>query len=161
MNELILNTLANNARISMTDLADIVNEELTVVGNKVKELEDKKIICGYHTIINWSKTSNEKVQAIIQVGSKPTKDFGYDDVARKIADNPEVSDLYLMSGRYEFTVIINGKTMKEVANFVSSKLAPIEGVTGTVTSFVLTRYKINGSNVELEAKNDQRLLVTP
>ena len=161
MKDIILNTLANNARITITDLANVINEDPSIIKESIKELEDNKIICGYHTIINWSKTSNEKVQAIIQVSSKPTKDFGYDDVALKIANNPEVSDLYLMSGRYEFTVIINGKTMKEVANFVSSKLAPIEGVTGTVTSFVLTRYKINGSNVELEPKVDNRLLVTP
>ena len=155
MNDIILNTLANDARISITDLANIVNEEPTIVSNKIKELEDNKIICGYHTIINWSKTSNEKVQAIIQVSSKPTTDFGYDDVARKIACNPEVSDLYLMSGRYEFTVIINGKTMKEVALFVSQKLAIQYNVIGTATHFVLKKYKEHGT-IFKEKKNPHR-----
>ncbi len=161
MSDKLLNTLADNARISISDLSDILNESPENVENTIKELEDEKIICGYHTVINWSKTNNDKVTAIIQVSSKPTKDAGYDDVARKIANNDEVSDLYLMSGRYEFTVIINGKTMKEVANFVAQKLAPIDGVSETVTSFVLTKYKVNNNNVEININNDKRLLVTP
>lgn len=161
MKNSVLELLSNNARMKVRDLADILNESKENVISAIDELENDKIICGYHAVVNWSKTSNDKVTAIIQVSSKPTTDSGYDEVAKKIASYSEVTDLYLMSGHYEFTVIINGKTMKEVATFVAHKLAPIEGVTGTLTSFVLTRYKLNGSNVELENNNDQRLIVTP
>ena len=162
MDELILlNALEMNGRVSVNDLADIVNSSTSDVTDTINKLEKDKVICGFHTVINWDKTSQEKVMAIIEVDAIPVKDMGYDVVAKQIVNYPEVSTLYLMSGKHEFTVIIKGKTMKEVANFVHEKLAPIQGVKATVTSFVLKPYKIEGVMIEDENSELSRLNVAP
>ncbi len=161
MNEIkLLNLLQDNPKISATDLADILNETENAINEKIEELEKKKIICGYHTVINWDKTNSDHCSAIIEVSAKPERNKGYDEVAGKIARYPEVSDLFLMSGKSEFMVFIDGKTMREIADFVGQKLAPIEGVTQTVTCFILKQYKVEGILLEEEVK-DQRMIVTP
>ena len=130
--------------------------------DKVKRrLEKEKVICGYHTVINWDKTNHDKVQAIIEVSAKPERDKGYDNVAMRIARYPEVKSLYLMSGKSEFIVMIDGKSMREIADFVGQKLAPIEGVTQTVTCFVLKQYKIEGVVMDEKTFEDKRQIVTP
>ncbi len=154
----LLNILKNDPRISTEDLADILNEsEEDVLKTKLK-LEKDKVICGYHTIINWDKTNTEECSAIIEVSAKPERDKGYDEVASRIARYPEVKSLYLISGRSEFMVLIDGKTMREVADFVGQKLAPIEGVSATVTLFVLKKYKIEGVVLD-EKEKDERMLI--
>lgn len=158
---LLLRTLENRANSSIRDLSDILNKDETSIQAAIKSLEKRQIICGYHTVINWDKSSNEKVTAMIEVSAKPSRDKGYDAVASKIYRYPEVSTVYLMSGKYEFVVIISGKTMREVADFVAQKLAPIDGVRETVTSFVLKQYKVEGVILETEDFDDQRLLVSP
>ncbi|MFI3283889.1 MAG: Lrp/AsnC family transcriptional regulator [Erysipelotrichaceae bacterium] len=157
----LLKTLEKQSNMNVQDLSDILNESVEEVTSTIKELEAKQVICGYHTVINWDKTSTEKVQAMIEVSAKPTRDKGYDYVASKIYRYPEVSTMYLMSGKSEFSLIIDGKTMREVADFVAQKLAPIDGVRETVTSFVLKPYKVEGVILEEDYKDDQRLLVTP
>lgn len=152
----LLKTLENNPRLSVTDLADILNESEENVANTKNRLEKNKVICGYHTVINWDKTNAERVSAIIQVSAKPERDVGYDNIAKKIGRFDEVTSLYLMSGQSEFTVIIEGRSMREVADFVAQKLAPIEGVTSTVTCFVLKKYKIEGITMEEEELKDER-----
>ena len=137
----LLKVLENDPRISVRDLADILNETENNVLEVKRRLEKEKVICGYHTVINWDKTNHDKVQAIIEVSAKPERDKGYDNVAMRIARYPEVKSLYLMSGKSEFIVMIDGKSMREIADFVGQKLAPIEGVTQTVTCFVLKQYK--------------------
>ena len=155
----LLNVLKNDPRISTEDLADILNEDVDDVAKTKLRLEKEKIICGYHTVINWDKTNTEVCSAVIEVSAKPERDKGYDQVAARIARYPEVKTLYLISGRSEFLVLIDGKTMKEVADFVGQKLAPIEGITQTVTLFVLKKYKIEG--VELsEKEKDERMLLS-
>ncbi|MBQ7411969.1 MAG: Lrp/AsnC family transcriptional regulator, partial [Clostridia bacterium] len=99
---------------------------------------------GYHTLGDWDKTDRESVSALIEVKVMPQRDRGFDKIAEKIYNHPEVKSLYLMSGGFDFTVIIEGKTMKEVAYFVAQKLAPIEFVTSTATHFVLKKYKDKG-----------------
>lgn len=119
------------------------------------------MICGYHTVINWDKMNNDRVTAIIEVSAKPERDSGYDSAAAKIARFSEVTTLYLMSGTSEFMVFIEGQTMREVSDFVATKLAPIEGVTSTVTCFLLKKYKVEGFIMEDDRPADERMLVEP
>ena len=159
--ELLLSLLETNARYSTRDLADILLEDEDSVIHTMNELEKKKIICGYHTIINWDKTNRDKVMAMIEVEVSPERDYGYDRIARNIYRYPEVDTMYLMSGKSEFIVIIYGKTMQEVSNFVGSKLATTDHVTSTSTFFVLKEYKVNGVVFGDEEQPEERLVVTP
>ena len=157
----LLNLLSEDPRATVTDLADILGESEEIVSREIKTLEKDKVICGYHTVINWDKTNIDHVDAFIGVSAKPERTKGYDKIAERIARFPEVSSLYLMSGTSEFLVSINAKTMREVADFVGGKLAPIDGITSTVTMFVLKKYKINGIAMDMEAEiEDDRLPVS-
>ena len=159
--ELLLSLLETNARYSTRDLADVLLEDEDSVIHTMSELEKKKIICGYHTIINWDKTNKEKVMALIEVGVTPERDYGYDKIAKNIYRYPEVDTMYLMSGKSDFIVIIYGKTMQEISNFVGTKLAPTQNVVSTSTFFVLKEYKVNGVVFDEEEKHNERLVVTP
>ncbi len=157
----LLELLIDNPRATVTSLADILNDTEENVEGEIKKLENDKVICGYHTVINWDKANEEHVDAIIGVQAASERGFGYDKVAEKIARFPEVSSLYLMSGGYEFFVNINAKTMREVADFVGQKLAPIEGVTGTMTMFVLKKYKVHGVALDMESEvEDDRQIIS-
>ena len=159
--KLLLDLLFQNPRASVTDLADILNETEENVEKAKKKLEDDGIICGYHTIINWDKANVDHVDAIIGVRASTQRGTGYDTIAEKIGRFPEVSSLYLVSGTSEFLVFINARTMREVADFVGEKLAPIEGVAGTVTMFVLKKYKVNGKNMDLKPEiQDDRMIIS-
>ena len=159
--KLLLDLLFQNPRASVTDLADILNETEENVEKAKKKLEDDGIICGYHTIINWDKANVDHVDAIIGVRASTQRGTGYDTIAEKIGRFPEVSSLYLVSGTSEFLVFINARTMREVADFVGEKLAPIEGVAGTVTMFVLKKYKVNGNNMDLKPEiQDDRMIIS-
>lgn len=157
----LLSLLEKNARMDVKDLADILLADEESIIHEMNELEKNKIICGYHTVVNWDKANHERVMAMIEVGVTPEREFGYDRVAKNIYRYPEVDTMYLMSGRSEFIVIIYGKTMQEISNFVGSKLACIEQVKSTVTLFVLKEYKVNGIILEEEDKTNERLVVTP
>ncbi|MBQ1315605.1 MAG: Lrp/AsnC family transcriptional regulator [Erysipelotrichaceae bacterium] len=157
----LLTLLENNARYQVKDLAALLNEDEQLVENTIRDLEEKNIIAGYHTIINWDKADTEISKAIIFVNCVPEREAGYDKVAAKIAKYPEVDSLYLISGKAEFMLQVNGKSMREVSNFVAHKLAPTEGVTGTETMFILKEYKLNGRELVGEREDGERLLVTP
>lgn len=157
----LLNMLADDPRATVSDLADILGESEADVEAAKNSLEKNKVICGYHTVINWDKTNVEHVDAYIGVSAKPERETGYDKIAERIAKFPEVASLYLMSGTSEFMVSINARTMREVADFIGSKLAPIEGVTSTVTMFVLKKYKVNGITMDMkEELKDDRMIVS-
>lgn len=157
----LLNLLADDPRATITDLADILGEKEADVKAEKERLEKDKIICGYHTVINWDKTSIEHVDAYIGVSAKPERGTGYDKIAERIARFPEVASLYLMSGTSEFLVSVNAKTMREVADFVGGKLAPIEGVASTVTMFVLKKYKVNGVTMDMKEEiEDDRMVIS-
>ena len=157
----VLDLLSLYPRASVTDLADILGETEEDVEKTKKNLEEKKIICGYHTVINWDKTNIDHVDAFIGISAKPERGRGYDKIAERIARFPEVSSLYLTSGSSEFLLNINAKTMREVADFVGEKLAPLEGVASTVTMFVLKKYKVNGVTMEMKTDiDDDRLPVS-
>ena len=160
--KLLLSLIENNARLEVTDLAAALNESEENVQETLKKLEDKNGICGYHTLINWDKTNTDHVVALIQITANPEREYGYDRIAKKIYQFPEVDTMYLLSGSYEFLAVIQGKTMQEVAHFVGSKLACLEGVAGTATLFVLKQYKRMGICFDDDKKDDnERLLVTP
>ena len=158
--EKILSILEKNSRIDLKDVAILLGESEVDVANAVAELEKEKIICGYHTLINWDKTSEEKVTALIEVKVTPQRGLGFDSIAERLYKFEEVHAVYLMSGGFDFTVIIEGKTMKSVAQFVSEKLAPLDAVLRTSTHFVLKKYKDHGTVLDEETK-DERTLVTP
>ena len=160
MREKILAVIEKNSRIDIKDLAVILGESEIAVANEIADMEKEHVICGYHTLINWDRTSEEKVNALIEVKVTPQRGLGFDAIAERIYNFSEVHSLYLMSGGLDFTVFIEGKSMKEVAQFVSSKLAPLEAVLSTSTHFVLKKYKDHGTVFEVEEK-DERMLVTP
>lgn len=160
MNDIkLLKAIENDARVSLKELSLMLNESEEEIEKTLTRLEDEKTICGFHTVINYDKTSVENVTALIEVGATPKRDTGYDSIAEEIYKFPEVSTMYLMSGKSEFIVIIRGKTMKEVSDFVSRKLAVIEGVNRTETYFVLKQYKVEGIVLEDEEDEDTRLRI--
>lgn len=160
MREKILAVLEKNSRIDVGELAILLGESEVAVANEIADMEKEKIICGYHTLINWDKTGEEKVTALIEVKVTPQRGQGFDRIAERIYNFSEVNAVYLMSGGFDFTVIIEEKTMKEVAQFVSDKLAPLDAILSTATHFVLKKYKDHGT-VLGETVHDERMLVTP
>ena len=160
--KLLLSLLQKNARMKITDLAAALEETKDNVIDRLTELEKEKVICGYHTIVNWDLTHAEIVTALIQINANPEREYGYDRIASRIYKFDEVDTMYLLSGSVEFVAIVKGKTMQEVAHFVASKLACLDGVTGTSTFFVLKQYKNNGVVlIEDEDGSNDRLVVTP
>lgn len=141
----LLQIIAKNADYDVEDLAKILNETPEAIGTEVKKMIEEKIILGKHTVINWDRSNLEKVLAFIEVGVTPERENGYDKVAERIFRYEEVTDCYLISGLGDLIIIIEGKTMQEIANFVAMKLAPIENVKSTATYFVLKTYKHNST----------------
>ena len=139
MREKILAVLEKNARIDIHELAMLLGESEVAVANEIADMEKENVIRGYHTLINWENTSNERVEALIEVNVTPQRGMGYDRIAERIYQYNEVDSVYLMSGAFDFMVLLEGKTMREVALFVSERLAPLESVTGTSTHFVLKK----------------------
>lgn len=160
MREKILGILEKNARISVHDLAILLGESEEEVAACIVDMEAENVICGYHTLINWDATNEEKVTALIEVKVTPQRGMGFDKIAERIYQYSEVHAVYLMSGAFDFTVIIEGKTMRGVAQFVSEKLAPMDEVLSTATHFVLKKYKDHGTSL-VSKPHDERMLVTP
>ena len=144
MKNKILKLLDNDARLTEKQLAIMLDADEASVRSEIEALEQSGTILGYKTIIDWEKTDRESVSAMIEVKLTPQRDRGFDRVAEKIYNYPEVQAVYLMSGAYDLSVLIEGKTMKEVAYFVSQKLSTIDSVTSTATHFVLHKYKDKG-----------------
>ena len=158
--EKILAIIEKNSRIDLKDLAALLGESEAAVANEIADMEKENIICGYHTMINWDNTGNEKVIALIEVKVTPQRGMGFDKIAERIYQYSEVNSVYLMSGAFDFTVIIEGKTMREVAQFVSEKLSPMDSVLSTATHFVLKKYKDHGT-IMYEKPGDERMMITP
>lgn len=158
--EKILRLLEKNAMTSSHDIAVMLGLDEEIVTAEIEALERSRVICGYHAHIDWDKTDDEKISALIEVKVTPQRGGGYDEIAEKIYQYPEVESLYLMSGGYDFTVILKKSTMRQIANFVSSRLAVIDEVQSTTTHIVLERYKDHGITLG-EAKRDHRVMVTP
>lgn len=160
MRERILAVIEKNSRISTKELAEILGENEAAVAAEMAEMEKERIICGYHTLINWDNTDEEKVIALIEVKVTPQREMGFDKIAERIYQYSEVVSVYLMSGGYDFTVILEEKTMRAVAQFVSEKLSTIESVLSTSTHFVLKKYKDHGTVLN-QGTQDERMLIAP
>lgn len=156
----ILELMELNAKITEQEIAVMLEMDLADVRKKIKEMEDNKIILRYITLVNWEKVGEEKVSAFIEVRTTPQRDVGFDSVAERIYRFPEVRSVRLMSGTYDLAVFIEGRTMREVSNFVATKLATIEGVVSTTTHFVLKTYKQDGVIIE-DDEEDRRLVISP
>ncbi len=140
----ILKLLENDARLTDKQLAVMMDTDEAEIRREIDSLEKNGTILAYKTIVDWEKTDIESVTAMIEVKLTPQKEKGFDRVAEKIYNYPEVKAVYLMSGAYDLSVLIEGKTMKEVAFFVSQKLSTIDSVISTATHFVLHKYKDKG-----------------
>ncbi|MCR4867880.1 DNA-binding transcriptional regulator, Lrp family [Lachnospiraceae bacterium C10] len=160
MKEKILNYVEKNSRIDLHELAVILGEDETAVMNTLEELEQEHVICGYHTLINWDKAGIDKVTAMIEVRVTPQRGMGFDKVARRIYNYPEVNSVYLISGGFDFMVIIEGRTLREVAEFVSQKLSALDSVLSTKTNFILKKYKDHGTIMADAPKEDERVGVS-
>lgn len=159
--EKILELLEKDARLTTAEIAVMLGLEEGHVTEEIAKMEKEHVICGYHASVNWEKTDDEKISALIELKVNPQRGKGYDSIAKKIYQFPEVESLYLMSAcGYDFSVILKKATMKEIANFVSSKLAVIDEVNSTATHIVLKRYKDHGTLL-VEAKKDMRMVVAP
>ncbi|OOB79850.1 MAG: AsnC family transcriptional regulator [Epulopiscium sp. Nele67-Bin002] len=160
MKNRILELLEENSRYTIQDISimtDISEEEVKEI---IHELEESQIICGYKTLINWDKVEQELVTALIEVKVTPQRGEGFDKVAKRIYMFKEVKAVYLMSGGFDLTVIVEGNSMKEVAMFVGQRLATLDTVLSTGTHFVLKKYKDHGVIFE-EARKDERIVVCP
>jgi len=146
----ILKIMENDARTTIKQISTMTGTPGAEVTKLIKQAEKDRIILKYKTIVNWEKVREEQVWALIEVRVAPQRDVGFDSIARRIYRFSEARTVYLVSGTYDLLVLAVGKTMHEVADFVAQKLAPIEGVQGTVTHFMLKRYKEDGEILEGE-----------
>lgn len=158
--EQLLKLLENNSRLTNEELAVMLGVTEDEIRGEIAALEKDRIICGYHTLINWDKINNHDVTALIELRVTPQGGNGYQKLAEQIKQYPQVLSLYLMSGAYDFLVMIKGKTLKEISLFVSEKLASIHEVQSTTTHFSLTKYKELGVDLE-NKKTDERMMMTP
>ncbi len=140
----LLKILEDDATLTPEQLARMLDKDIAEIREDIKNYEKEGVIVGYKTLVDWDKTDREYVTAMIEVKTTPQRDDGFDKIAERIYQYPEVKSLYLMSGGYDLCVIIEGRTMKEVAYFVAQKLATVEHVTSTATHFVLRKYKDKG-----------------
>ena len=160
MEEELLAIIEKNSRIDLKELAVILGVQEIDVVNTLQKLEEEGVVCGYHTMINWEKTSIEKVTALIEVRVTPQRGQGFDNIAERIYKYPEVQSVYLISGGYDLLVTLEGKTLREVSSFVSDKLSTLETVLSTATHFILKKYKDHGTILGVKAE-DEREIVTP
>ena len=151
----ILKLLEEDCRLTPAELAVMCQKDEGDIKALINECEDSKIILGYQALVNWDKTDREYVSALIELKITPHPNRGFDKVAERIYSYPEVKSLYLMSGGFDLCVILEGKTMREVAYFVAEKLAPMEDIVSTATHFVLKKYKDKGVVYE-SADDDKR-----
>lgn len=160
MREELLTIIEKNSRIDLKELAVILGVEEIDIVNEMAAMEAEGVICGYHTLINWDKTSVDKVTALIEVRVTPQKGQGFDIIAEKIYRYPEVRSVYLISGGYDLMVILEGKTLREVSTFVSEKLSALDTVISTATHFILKKYKDHGTVFKTKS-DDEREMITP
>mgnify|MGYP001082030171 CR=1 FL=1 len=148
MREKILTFIEKNSRIDLKELAIILGVDEASVVNELQKMEEEHIICGYHTLIDWDKAG-------IEVRVTPQRGMGFDKVAERIYNYPEVNSVYLISGGFDFMVTIEGKTLREVSQFVSDKLSPLDSVLSTKTNFILKKYKDHGTVMAEQAKDER------
>ena len=159
MRKQILKYIEKQSKVDLGELAVMLGTDEVTVANEIADMEKEKIICGYHTLIDWDKAGEETVTALIEVRVTPQRNQGFDRIAERIYNYPEVNAVYLISGAYDLLVTLEGKTLKEVSQFVSDKLSPVESVLSTATHFILKKYKDHGT-VLVTKSESERLKVT-
>jgi len=159
MRKEILSAIEKNSRIDLKELAVLLDKNEIDIANEISDMEKEGIICGYHTLINWEKTSEEKITALIEVKVSPQRGQGFDSIAERIYNYPEVHSVYLISGGFDLLITLEGKTLKEVSYFVSDKLSTLDQVLSTSTHFILKKYKQNGT-VMSSPRQDEREVVS-
>lgn len=155
----IMEILESDARATPESISTMTGIPLAEVKKAINEAEKNHVIVKYKTMINWQKVGDERIWALIEVRIQPQRNVGFDAIAERIYRFPEVRSAYLVSGTYDLAVFVVGKTMQEVASFVSQRLAPLEGVQGTTTHFMLKRYKEDGEILDVK-EEDKRLPLT-
>ena len=160
MREKILQIVEKNSRIDLKELSIILGVEETDIVEEMHKMEEEAIICGYHTLIDWEKTSLDKVNALIEVRVTPQRGQGFDSIAERIYKYPEVTAVYLMSGGFDLLVSLEGKSLKEISSFVSDKLSTLDTVLSTATHFILKKYKDHGT-ILTKKRVDEREMFTP
>ncbi len=140
----LLRLIEHNARLTQPELAVMLGVSEEEVAAELESLHSDDIILGYTTVVNWEKTTRESVTALIEVKLMPQRDQGFDKIAQHLYRYPQVTSCYLMSGGFDIMLIIEDSTLREVASFISNKVAPIDGVVSTATHFILKKYKSNG-----------------
>lgn len=160
MREKILTFIEKNSRIDLKELAIVLGVDEVTVVNEMQRMEEEHIICGYHTIIDWDKVGIDKVTAMIEVRVTPQRGMGFDKFAERIYNYPEVDSVYLISGGFDFMVIMEGKSLRDVSQFVSDKLATLDSVLSTKTNFILKKYKDHGTVIAEQTK-DERIQMLP
>lgn len=157
----LLKLIAKDCRINCEDLSIQTGLSCDYIKKRINEWEKEKVIVGYQPMINWARTSEEKVTALIEVRVLPQRGYGFDKIAKRLQKYPEITSLFLMSGGFDLALLVEGKTMQDVALFVAEKLAPHEHVQSTATHFLLRRYKQDGVELMGEEETLQRLVVSP
>ncbi len=159
MREKLLSIIEKNSRVDVKELSIIMGVEEETIVNELSVMEEEGIICGYHTMIDWDKVDSEKVMALIEVRVTPQRGRGFEQIAERIYQYPEVTSTYLMSGGYDFMVMVEGRTLKEVSMFVTEKLSTIEDVTSTATHFILKKYKDHGTVMKKKKKDEREAVI--
>ena len=155
----ILRILEKDARTPPEQIALMTGKSVDEVKDSIKKAEENRTVIRYKTVVDWSKIGEEQVWALIEVKVAPQRDVGFDAIAARIYRFPQAHTVYLLSGTYDLAVFVVGKTMQEVASFVSEKLAPLESVQGTVTHFLLKKYKEDG-DILAAPEQTQRLPIS-
>ena len=156
----ILDMLETDAKMSLKDMATMTGTSVDEVKETIARLEKEKIIVKYSAIINREKIATEETEALIEVKVIPKRGLGYDDLAERIYRFPEVKSVYLMSGTYDLSVIVRANSLKHISQFVFEKLAVLDGVSSTVTHFIMRKYKEHGVILTVKEK-EERLVVSP
>jgi len=157
----IFEILEQNARATPEQISTMVDKPVSEVEKIIKQAEKDGSILKYKAIINWPKLGEGDIWALIEVRVTPQRGVGFDAIAERIYQFPEVHSAYLVSGTYDLAILVRGKTMQEISSFVAEKLAPLEQVQSTVTHFLLKRYKENGETFHLPKEINRRLPITP
>ena len=160
MREKILTFIEKNSRIDLNELAIMLGVDEASVVKELEAMENERIICGYHTLIDWDKAGIEKVTAMIEVRVTPQRGMGFEKIAERIYNYPEVNSVYLISGGFDLMVTLEGKTLREVSQFVTDKLSTLDQVLSTKTNFILKKYKDHGTVMTGPAKKDERTMMS-
>lgn len=160
MREKILTFIEKNSRIDLNEFAIMLGVDEASVVKELEAMENERIICGYHTLIDWDKAGIEKVTAMIEVRVTPQRGMGFDKIAERIYNYPEVNSVYLISGGFDLMVTLEGKTLREVSQFVTDKLSTLDQVLSTKTNFILKKYKDHGTVMTGPAKKDERTMMS-